>query len=34
MFDTFTYSLKGEANANEYRYGNDKLKRAVHLDTI
>lgn len=32
--DTFTYSLKGADNENEYRYGNTKLKGAVYLSTI
>jgi hypothetical protein len=30
-FETFTYSLNGSANENEYRYGNAKLKAAVTL---
>jgi hypothetical protein len=30
-FETFTYSLNGSANENEYRYGNTKLKNAVTL---
>lgn len=34
MFDAFTYSLKGEDNENEYRYGNAKLRGAVYLSTI
>lgn len=31
MFEAIGYSLKGAANANEYRYGNDKLKAAVDI---
>ena len=31
MFESFTYSLNGSANANEYRYGNQKLKDAITI---
>lgn len=31
MFEAISYSLKGAANVNEYRYGNEKLKAAVAI---
>lgn len=31
MFEVIGYSLKGAANANEYRYGNEKLKASVNI---
>lgn len=31
VFEAITYSLNGEANVNQYRYGNDKLKAAINV---
>lgn len=33
-FELISYSLKGAASEDEYRYGNDKLKAAVYIETI
>lgn len=31
VFEAIAYSLNGEANVNQYRYGNDKLKAAINV---